>query len=118
MVKKSKGAAKAAPTIRIARLDSAGVLQSFDTIAQGSVAALHNGMPEWVDGGDCDLKPGRYRWSPQAGKFDLIKVAKVDVEMAMIEGFRHLRDVHGLDLAPVTESWIAEYDKRKERAGA
>lgn len=119
MTKKTKGAAKAAPTKHVAKLDGAGVLLGFADIPADAAAKVANGMPDFVEvPGDCDLKPGRYRWVPAAGKFDPVKMNKVDAETAIIEGFRHLRDQHGLDLPAVTESWIAEYDKRKERAGA
>lgn len=118
MAKKTKGAAKAAPTIRVARLDRSGVLMGYEDMPKGNKATVTDGMPEWVDGGDCDLKPGRYRWNPQAGRFDPVKSDKVDTETAIIEGFRHLRDVEDMTLPAVTESWIAEYDKRKARAGA
>ncbi len=117
MAKKTKGAAKSAPSIRVARLDRSGLLTGYEDIADGSKATVTDGMPEWVDGGDCDLKPGRYRWDPQAGRFDPVKSGKVDAETAIIEGFRHLRDVEGMALPVVTESWITEYDKRKARAG-
>lgn len=117
MAKKTKGAATPAPTIRVARLDRSGLLTGYEDMTEGSVATVTDGMPEWVDGGDCDLKPGRYRWNPQAGRFDLIKSEKVEAETAIIEGFRHLRDVESITLPAATESWIAEYDKRKARAG-
>ncbi|PKR57511.1 hypothetical protein [Thalassospira lohafexi] len=117
MAKKTKGAAQAAPTIRVARLDQSGLLVSYDDMPKGSVAAVVDGMPEWVEGGDCDLKPGRYCWNPQAGRFDVVTRMKVEAETAIIEGFRHLRDTEGMTLPASTESWIAEYDKRKARAG-
>lgn len=118
MAKKTKGVAQAASTIRVARLDRSGVLMGYEDIADGSVATVTDGIPEWVDGGDCDLKPGRYRWNPQAGRFEPVKSEKVEAETAIIEGFRHLRDVEGMTLPAATESWIAEYDKRKARVGA
>lgn len=118
MAKKTKGAAKPAPTIRVARLDRSGLLMGYEYLPEGSVAGGTDGMPEWVDGGDCDLKPGRYRWDPHAARFEPVKSDKVESETAIIEGFRHLRDVEGMTLPVVTESWIAEYDKRKARAGA
>jgi len=117
MAKKTKGAAKAAPTIRVARLDRSGLLTGYEDVPEGSVAAVVDGMPEWVEGGDCDLKPGRYRWDPQVGRFDVVTRMKVEAETAIIEGFRHLRDHEGMSLPAATESWIADYDKRKARAG-
>lgn len=119
MAKKIKDAADAASTKYVARLDGAGVLLGFEHIPKAEVTEEHGGMPDFVDvPADCDLKPGRYRWVPAAEKFDPVPVQKVDSESAIIEGFRYLRDQHGLDIPDVTENWIAEHDKRKARAGA
>ncbi|MBL4839404.1 MAG: hypothetical protein JKY47_01070 [Thalassospira sp.] len=113
------GAVNAAPSIHIARLDGAGVLTGFDTIAEDSVASVTAGIPEWVSvPADCDLKPGRYRWNGEAGRFDPVKSDKVDAEVAIIDMFKAIRDQAGIDMPGTTASWIAEYDKRKARAGA
>ncbi|MEE3046664.1 MAG: hypothetical protein VX620_15550 [Pseudomonadota bacterium] len=117
MAKKAKGAAKAAPTIRVARLAPDGILSGFDEVPAGSVAAVTDGMPEWVDGGDCDLKPGRYRWNPQLGRFDAVKRMKVEAETAIIDMFKAIRDQAGIDMPASTAQWISDFDKRKERAG-
>lgn len=118
MAKKTKSAAQAAPTMRVALLDASGVLTGFDDIAQGSVANDANGMPEWVEvPDDCDLKAGRYAWDAGAGRFDPIKSAKVDAETAIIDMFKAVGDLPNFQIPETTARWIAEYDKRKARAG-
>lgn len=53
------------PTVTVAIIDAEGVYRGIETIAADALTDRHAQVPA-----DCDLAPGKYRWSAEHQRFD------------------------------------------------
>ncbi|KZC97161.1 hypothetical protein [Thalassospira xiamenensis] len=102
---KRKAAARSGDTEWVAIIDSDGLYQGKEQVA--------NATSRFIVPADCDLKPGQYRLSDCKTKFVPVRhTLAVKPDMAIADALQSLADAAGISLPASTAKWIAAIRKK------
>jgi hypothetical protein len=102
---KRKAAARSGDTEWVAIIDSDGLYQGKEQVADAT--------SRFVVPADCDLKPGQYRLSDCKTRFVPARnILPVKPDMAIAEALEALADAAGVSLPDNTIKWIAAIRKK------